>query len=250
MSDSIRVATLNCRNTLDLWHQRRHLLADQLRELQPDVIGLQELRRRPSQSGWIANHAADPAAGRYQRTHAWKGGWWRWAFEGVGTLSLLPVLEHERRGLTLDRAALRTTVRLPSGQPFDIYTTHLHHPPEASDLRGLQAGVLAEWISRRATVPHVLVGDLNGTPDSAELKVLLAGMRSAHVVANGAHPAATFPAPTSAGWGDVGRVIDYILIGPGITVRSAGLAFDKVSADDARVSPSDHYGLVAELTVG
>lgn len=245
----LRVATLNCRNTKDRWPARRWLLTDQLRELAPDIIGLQELRRWPSQGEWIARHAKDPAIGAFSLDSAWKGGWWKWAYEGIGTLALLPVVGRDRLRLGNERVALRTTHRLPGGGELDFYNTHLHHPPRASEARQRQVARLSAWMAGRREVPHILVGDLNANPGSAEIESLRGHLRSAMVLANGAEPERTFPAPSSLAWHDAGHCLDYILVSEGIAVRSARVAFDQVAEGDDRLSPSDHFGLVAEITV-
>lgn len=247
MPGNLRVATLNCRNTADNWPARRPLLAEQVRAALPDIIGLQELRRFPSQGKWIRDHVKDPAAGAYSLDTAWKGGWWKWAYEGVGVLSLFPVTARARLRLGYDRVALRTTHRLPSGRELDFYTTHLHHPPAATVVRQRQAMRLLAWISERRDVPHILVGDLNANPGSKEIGMLSKAMRSAYTAVHGREPDRTFPAPSSLAWHDAGSCLDYIFISEHFAVLDARVAFDQVSPTNDRLSPSDHYGLVAEL---
>ena len=60
----VRIATLNVRNTADGWRRRRELLVRQLLELDPDVIGLQELRSIPDQAASIARQAKRRTQGR------------------------------------------------------------------------------------------------------------------------------------------------------------------------------------------
>lgn len=250
MPDTLRIATLNCRNTKDNWLARREVLAEQLRDLSPDIIGLQELRRWPSQGKWIRDRAKDPAIGAYSLDAAWKGGWWKWAIEGIGTLSRLPVVDRSRLRLGYERVALRTTHRLPGGGELDFYTTHLHHPPRASRQRVRQVERLLAWVGLRGHVPHVLVGDLNANPGSPEIELLYGRMRSALREVHGREPDRTFPAPSSLAWHDAGSCLDYIFVSEGIALQSAAVVFDRVSAANDRVSPSDHFGLVAEIVVG
>lgn len=225
-------------------------MAAQLREVDADIVGLQELRRWPSQGQWIARHARPGGANAYSLTTAWKGGWWKWAWEGIGTLSRIEVTGHARKGLGYDRVVQRTSIRLPGGTEVDVYNTHLHHPPGASRERAMQALRLLSWMARRRHVPRVLMGDLNGEYASPEIRALRdAGLRSVFGAANLDEPTYTFPAPSSRVWGNPGKAIDFILVSDDISVTAARVAFEATSADDERLSSSDHYGIVADLAI-
>jgi endonuclease/exonuclease/phosphatase family metal-dependent hydrolase len=64
---TVRVVTLNCRNTADRWRMRRTLLLRQLVDLQPEVVGLQEVHPAPRPPAAVgprgrARHRAGPDA--------------------------------------------------------------------------------------------------------------------------------------------------------------------------------------------
>ncbi|HEY8489599.1 MAG TPA: hypothetical protein VIO14_01270, partial [Dehalococcoidia bacterium] len=74
-------------------------------------------------------------------------------------------------------------------------------------------------------------------------------LRSAYAAVHGREPPATFPTPLSREWGEFSVVIDYIFVNDLVTVHDAWVAFDRVSAEDPRLAPSDHYGLAATVSV-
>ena len=235
---AVLVATLNVRNTADRWRARAPLLVEQLVELDPDVIGLQEVRRFPDQARRIARQASGDRPWEVRK--APKAGLKR-LWEGIATLSRLPVTGHARLRLGGDsRVAQRITVALPGGRVLDVYNTHLADGDES--LRTSQARRLLAWMDERRDVPQVLVGDLNSRPASAPLRVLTGAgrLRSAYALVHGSEPPRTVPG---------GAVLDYILVNDLIVVLDTWLTFDRPSPADPQPLPSDHFGLAATLRV-
>lgn len=245
----IRVATLNVRNTADRWKARAPLLAAQMAELHPDVIGLQELRRWPSQASSIARRVAAGSDGGddgYGRHRAHKTGLWG-LWEGIAVLSRLPIVGQESRRLGGEhRVAQRVTVRLPGGGRLDVYNVHLASAGE--ELRTTQARHLLGWMDERPTMPQVLLGDFNARPASPTIRAITEVLRSAHADAHGHEPPRTVPTPLRIGAAGGDSVIDFIFVNDGVEVHEAQLAFDRVSATDERLAASDHYGLVATVS--
>jgi endonuclease/exonuclease/phosphatase family metal-dependent hydrolase len=80
-----------------------------------------------------------------------------------------------------------------------------------------------------------------------------AGFRSAHHEANGAEPAVTWPSGLQAPAMDSDgppECLDYIWVRGAIAVEDCRLVFDRPSATDPTVYPSDHFGLAAHVLVG
>ncbi len=236
------VATLNVRHTADRWRARAPLLAEQLVALDPDVIGLQEVRRFPRQARWIAREATR----RRGRPPAWevrtsyKTGVKR-LWEGLAVLTQLPAVDPVRLRLGGDaRVALRVTVELPDGRPLDVYTAHLADGDQA--VRCAQAERLLAWMEKRPDVPQVLVGDLNSAPGSGPLKILGRRLRSAYALVHGSEPIRTSV-------GGRGVVLDYILVNDLVMVLDAWVAFDLPSPRDPGLLPSDHFGVAATLSL-
>ncbi len=237
-STGLVVATLNVRHTADRWRARAPLLVEQLVALDPDLIGLQEVRRFPSQARWIARRAAGAGPGRrpWEVRTAYKTGVKR-LWEGIAVLSRLPVADGARLPLGGDsRVALRVTVTLPGGGRLDLYQTHLADGD--ADLRRAQAQRLLAWMDERPGMAQLVVGDLNSGPGSGPLRVLGRRLRSAYAVVHGSEPRRTVPG---------GAVLDYILVNDLVTVMDAWTTFDRPSPDDPDLLPSDHLGVAARL---
>ncbi|MDP1804952.1 MAG: endonuclease/exonuclease/phosphatase family protein [Acidimicrobiales bacterium] len=241
----MRIATLNLRNTSDRWPARRALLVRQLVALAPDVIAVQELRMVPDQARWITGEVARRSGGRLvyracRRPKTGAAGLW----EGIGVLSRLPVVSTGWLDLRADRrVAQRVTVR-GSGGTLDVYNAHLGLGGEV--LRSAQAQLLIEWMDGRRPGPAVLMGDLNARPGSPTIELLSRRFRSAHVAVHGCEPPFTVPTPLRVGAAGVGSVLDYVFVNDLVEVAGAKLAFDEI---DGPLCASDHYGLVADVTL-
>lgn len=249
--EHIRVGTLNLRNTSDRWSARRRLLFDQLSELGPDILGLQELRRPSLQSRMIV-HAAnaesdDPPHHLYP---AWKTGPRRF-WEGIGVLTDMPVIETVQIDLRSgERVAQRVSIALDDGTLLDFYNTHLSHAADATDERLRQIEIILRHIRARSHRPHIVVGDLNAVPEEPAIQLLATEMRSAYALVHGREPEVTVPSPLSRTWGlEDAKVIDYIFVSCDISVLDAWITFDRIADDDERLTASDHFGIAANILI-
>lgn len=261
MTDRLRVATLN---TLyypqgDRWKARLPVAGAALRELGADVVGLQEIDRAHDRDIALAAlaperrytviRAAETQRDRYPR---------HW--DGVVTLvaaGAAMVEAHRTLRLTHRRIVQALDLRTPGGRLVRFANTHLHHPDglPGFGVRLRQAQAVLGWLddieteAGRADV-EVLVGDLNAIPMEPAIMALRdAGYRSAQEVANG-RDAPTFASGLVAASITPGppRVcIDYIWVRGTARIAAADLAFDRPSADDPTLYPSDHLGIVADL---
>ncbi len=240
----LRVMTANIRHG-DGLDRRVDLTrkAGVIRAARPDVVGLQEVDRHYGQRSGFADQArwlADtlgmdlafgatldldpPAPGRPRRRF------------GNAVLSRHPVVEtenlllprpggHEQRGLL--RAAIQADRHL-----WQIYTTHLQ--PNDGAERLAQARAIADRIGAPDR-PVVLLGDLNATPGTPEIRTLTEGLADAWPAA-GRRCGHTFPAPIPY------RRIDYVLHSRAcraVTVTVAGSLTARVA--------SDHLPVVADF---
>lgn len=247
--DRLHVATLNIRNLADRWEERLPLLLADFAALQPDVIGLQEVVY-PLQQDRLIGAAG---AGEYRAIRGWAGRpeygnsmLLRWGLEPTGG---------ERLDLGLNRSAYRVRLGLPNGTHVLFAVTHLHHEVPAEAERDRQAEALLRWLDDApATDAQVVVGDFNAEPvERTYTRVTVAGFRSAHLEANGAEPAVTWPsglqAPAMDTDGDPG-CLDYIWVRGSAAVEACRLVFDRPAVADPTLYPSDHFGLSARLTIG
>jgi len=138
--------------------------------------------------------------------------------------------ESEQRGL------LVATIKL-GGQKVQIANTHLHVRRED---RLLQTPVVAKALASAQTIPTVLMGDMNARPQEESLPALLTQFRDAWAV-RGEGDGLTSPSTPKA---PARNRIDYILVSPGIEVKSV-----QVDKSEAAVMASDHYPVFAELHI-
>jgi endonuclease/exonuclease/phosphatase family metal-dependent hydrolase len=248
VTDALHVATLNIRNIADRWDERLSLLLADMRALEPDVIGLQEVVY-PMQQDRLIGSAGEA---RYRAHRAWAG-----RPEYGNSVLVREPLEagtEERLELGLNRSAIRVLLRLP-GSTLLFAATHLHHVPADDAQRDEQAARLIEWLAGAPPADaQVVVGDFNAEPgEPACARMRAAGYRSAYAEANGDDPPVTWPsgiqAPGMDTDGDPG-CLDYIWLRGAVRATDARLAFDRPAVGDPTLYPSDHLGLAAHVVVG
>jgi endonuclease/exonuclease/phosphatase family metal-dependent hydrolase len=260
--DQLRVATWN------IWWRHGDLPAREpailatMRELDADIIGLQEVcSREPDQVGWLTEelglHVVAAPGGDDDR------------FTIVNVVaSRWPIIESEWRYLDVGdmpphRTVLRARVDTPAG-PVDLYSTHLSHGFDQSALRQRQVAEIASLVDERrapdgAGLPPILVGDLNAVPDSDEIRALtglapppVPGLVFTDTWAQvGPDDGVTYsdanPYVVDSAWPE--RRLDYVLVSwprprpRGNPVRAWRFGIDPV--DD--VVASDHFGVAVDL---
>ena len=267
----MRILTWNLWWRYGPWQQRGEAIASVVAEVAPDVCGFQEVW-----SAGAENFAADLAARL--------GMHWCWASVlvrgddrsagqelriGNAILSRWPITEPADVPLPTDghpserRLALHARVNAPGGcLPF--FTTHLSYGPGLSALRVQQVRALAGFVRDRAVdcaYPPVVTGDLNAEPESDELR-LLGGVRTAPAVPGLVlFDAWWYAAPNDPGFtwdrrnGYQGNSvipdsrIDYILVGMQREGHGLVRSVRLVGTEPVNgVWPSDHFGVVADLT--
>lgn len=272
----MRVVTWNLWWRFGPWADRQKAVLSVLRDLQPDVVGLQEVWAADGENlaEWLAGElglhwtwAASPASERWQRRIGETG-----VEIGNAVLSRWPVVEREVLRLPappdLDDGRLALYARLDApAHPIPFFTVHLSSPLHASAVRRQQVTSLAEFVAahRAGTgFPPVVTGDFNAAPDSDEIR-LFGGFRTAPAVpgqvffdaweyADPAAPSATWDPANGyvhPGLGPSTR-IDYIHVGAPAGPDGIGTVEHVRRAGDAPVDgvwPSDHAAVVADLTL-
>ncbi|WP_405871808.1 endonuclease/exonuclease/phosphatase family protein [Streptomyces sp. NBC_00005] len=270
----MRVVTWNVWWRFGPWAERQKAVLAVLRELRPDVVGLQEVWAADGENlaGWLAGElglhwtwAASPASERWQRRIGEPG-----VEIGNAVLSRWPVVEQDVLRLPAPedvddgRLALYARLDAPGGQvPF--FTAHLTSHLQASAIRCEQVTALAGFVAARrdgTDFPPVVTGDFNAWPDSDEIR-LFGGTRTSP-----AAPGLVFfdaweyadPAAPSATWDHANPYvhpglgpstrIDYIHVGAPAGPGGAGTVLHVRRAGDGPVGgvwPSDHSAVVADL---
>lgn len=269
----MRVVTWNVWWRFGPWEPRSEAILAVLRELRPDLVGLQEVwgngednlaAHLASELDMYWNWAPSDAPGRWHRRlgdttfDVGDAVLSRWPFTDRAVLRL-PTAGGRDDGHT----ALYTRVDA-SVHPVPFFTTHLDSTLHGSAVRCAQVRALAEFVADHRTgtpFPPVLTGDYNALPDSDEMR-LLSGFRTAPPVpgqvlldaweyADPCAPSVTWDLnnPFAAQIFEPRGRIDYIHVGPpgpgGLGhVRSVRRTGD---GPVNGVWPSDHAAVVADL---
>ncbi|GAA2436576.1 endonuclease/exonuclease/phosphatase family protein [Streptomyces glaucus] len=269
----MRIVTWNLWWRFGPWEARQKAILAVLRDLGPDVVGLQEVWSADGENlaEWLAGAlgmhwtwAASPVPGPWRRRIGDPA-----VDIGNAVLSRWPVVERDvlrlpaPRELDDGRLALYARLAAP-GHQVPFFTAHLASALHASAVRRDQAAALARFVARHrgdTGFPPVVTGDFNAWPDSDEIR-LLGGYRTAPAVpgqvlfdawqyAEPGAPDATWDAanPYVAAGHEPSARIDYIHVGP---PGPGGLGHVRAvrRAGDGPVDgvwPSDHAAVVADL---
>ncbi len=277
-----RIATLNIWNKAGPWAERLPLIREQLVELSPDILGLQEVLRlvpdeqAPPEPTPSNDQASEIAEGlgyniAYGIAADYSGG----LKFGNALLTRYKILDSRTFRLPgadsgETRSLLYTLLETPWGrQP--VFVTHLNWKLHHGVVRTKQAVYAAERIFVLAPVeadflPPVLMGDFNADPAADEIRYL----KGQHVIdgrsiyfadvwdyAEPAGPGFTYARDNAYALknGEPNRRIDYIFVrGPDRQMRGEPLnvrrAFDRrVPGKEGPLWASDHYGVVCDLTM-
>jgi endonuclease/exonuclease/phosphatase family metal-dependent hydrolase len=213
-------------------------LAAVINRSKPDLVALQEVDVGVKRSGRI--HEAQllgeltGMAVQYGPTQHFEGGLF-----GNAVLTRLPILEVLIQPLpytestpelvTYPRGAIAVTVRGPNDRPLRFISTHFQH--NVAEDRVAEAKAINElFASGDASIPTILAGDMNATPDAEPIQILLE--RWSNASDDPPSPSAPSVKPSSR--------IDYIFYRPdaGIRVVDAKV-IDEAMASDHRPVQAD-----------
>jgi endonuclease/exonuclease/phosphatase family metal-dependent hydrolase len=271
----IRVATWNLWWRFGPWRQRRDAIAAVLAETRPDICGLQEVWATSTENlaagladeldmYWI--WAASPAPERWQRRIDDPT-----IQIGNAILSRWPISDEASQPLPAGsgkdecRTVLFGRVQSPAGAvPF--FTTQLCSAIGQSAVRCRQVAAVSRFVAAHASsaFPPVVTGDFNAEPDADEMR-LLGGYKTTPVVPGLVLiDAWRYADPQISGWTwdrrnpfvaatlEPDARIDYILVGmPTATGGGHVQSVQLIGHEPVHgVWPSDHAGLLAELSAG
>src|SRR5215472_16544442 len=146
-----RVATLNLEQDHKRWDARRHLIDEEVANLRPDILALNEVSIALQSARGLRKSAAELTGVHYnlvQQTRANSLS----KIEGEALLTRFPVLETGNLDYqTRDIVALVARV-LIGDAPLDVYVTHLYMSRGDDSLRLFQVQQLLAWIDTRDDV--------------------------------------------------------------------------------------------------
>jgi endonuclease/exonuclease/phosphatase family metal-dependent hydrolase len=245
---TFRVAFLNLEQDHRRWEMRRHLIVEQLTELNPDIFAMNEVCIHAQTARWLQRQVTLSTGTRFALIQQSKtnGGS---RVEGEGVLTCFPIVESANLDYeTLNYVALVARMEIDE-RLLDVYVTHLYKSTGDESLRVFQVQQLLEWIDSRDDVDaQIVCGDFNAAPDKPAARLM------AKTFAATQHGATAFTAlADDAGeiahpyWQRMDRSIDYIWRRGAITSTNSGLCFDRPDAQDETLWPSDHVGVWADL---
>lgn len=253
---ALRVVTFNVRHDTqsdgsNRWENRRSRVADLLRSLSPDLVGLQELCRHqldfllealPGYSSVGVGRDDGQSAGEFcpvlyrsDRFASLEGGTF-WLSETPDTPGSSAWASSHCRICSWVRLSDRRTY-----QGLFVLNTHLDHVSQ--EARERSWAVLAERIQERISpLPVILMGDFNAPPDNLAIRQITAPESPTPVDALALHGDAGSPKGTFHGFTGKpdDQPIDYIFLSPEWKVAEC-----RVVRDDPRAS--DHFPLLAVI---
>ncbi len=244
LSAPITVVTLNLWHDKQDWPRRQQVVLDVLREIDPDVVLLQEVLQDqglPNQAQslaealghrWQYRFYSNDAEGRARRYG--NAILTRHRIVAIGQQALEPREDYRVAGFA------RLDI---GGRPLNVYVTHLHHEAQGAALRQRQAeGVMAFVAATREGAPSLVGGDFNTADDAPELQSIAGGYDSACAPV----PACAAMSTLNPHMGHPPRRIDHLFIQRGaFRVQEARVLFDQ--PDGEGVWASDHFGVLATL---
>ena len=194
------------------------VLAKDIAEVDPDIIGLQEVDMKTTRIGGVdAVEIMAKKAGykyyRFSKSINLKGGGY-----GTAILSKFPIEEYQTVALESGKHEKRSVghaVLRVRGKRLDFFNTHLSY--ESTKVRAGQFAAIADMTAKCER--YVVTGDFN-TSDFAEFAVF----KGATLANNAQHSLPTFP--------ESSMPIDNIVLSKG---------FELISTDIRKNDHSDHY---------
>jgi endonuclease/exonuclease/phosphatase family metal-dependent hydrolase len=246
----LRVATLNLEQDHKRWDARRPLIVAEIGRLKPDVMAFNEIcvpRQTARGLAATATELTGVAYGLVQQTKTNNLS----KVEGEALVTRFRVIETGNLDYQARDMVALVARLMVGGTPLDVYVTHLYMSRGEDSLRLYQVQQLLAWIDSRAGVPAIVCGDFNAILTTPSAALMASRFRPSQTAPTAFTPLAGADGTVSHPyWPRMDRCIDYIWVSPGIAIHASGVCFDKPSADDPSLWPSDHAGVWADVEVG
>lgn len=249
-STPISVMTYNIWNDNENWPARLTHMLSEIRILNPDLIGLQEVIQRstlPNQAQTLADSlgyyyyfsSVDPVTSEKRY--------------GNAILSRYPLLETNWRHLQPEddyRIAVHAKIEI-AGNIIDFYNTHLHNTAVNAQIREQQITDLYDFIDETSTSDYIFVtGDYNANPDWDEMELMYEDFYDVYPFFHEDHLEPDH-STLNFNLGHQQRRIDYIFFNKAaekmLIPQSAEIVIDQ--PDENGIYGSDHFGVLATFNL-
>jgi endonuclease/exonuclease/phosphatase family metal-dependent hydrolase len=260
----LKIVTINILSDLSRWSQRRELIARGLKELNPDVVALQEVRLPQNPANWLADQLGFEHIFLSHATRSTP------PEEGIALISRIPFAETGTLDLRSQGRVAQSVLLEISGISIVIANGHYFWQPGDSEARLEQVKILLNWLEAMPGNPYLVAcGDFNGTPDSRAIRRMRERFQSAYMTVHGREPEYTTPTPLPRSFFSMLRTaigfskylltkdfslrwfgtLDYIFVDPGLNVRDSQVVLNQPDPNEPRIYPSDHFGIYAEIGI-
>ncbi|TVQ15380.1 MAG: choice-of-anchor D domain-containing protein [Bacteroidetes bacterium] len=249
-SVSLSVLTYNIWFDNQNWPARFAHMLSEIRDLDPDIIGLQEVIQRANLDNQ-AQMLAD-SLGYYYYFSSVDGEASPQRF-GNAIVSRFPIEESNWRALQpLNdyRTAAHARINV-EGNTIDIYNTHLHNAAVNTHIREQQILDMLDFIEETSSSEYIIVtGDFNANPDWEEMELMYEDFQDVYPLFHENH---LDPEHGTLNYhlGHQQRRIDYIFFNKAkqetFVPTSAEVVIDE--PDDNGIYGSDHFGVFANFDI-
>lgn len=249
-STSLSVLTLNIWFDQGNWPARFALMLEEIRRLDPDIIGLQEVIQRATldnQAQQMADSlgyyyyfdSVDPVERDQRFGNAILS---RYPIEATNFRALNPLNQY--------RKVVHARVNV-DGHTVDVYNTHLHNAQFDNHIREEQIAHMLEFIDETNSGGLIVVtGDYNANPDWPEMSLMYEGFTDVYPLFHANHLSPEH-ATLNHHLGHQQRRIDYVFFDKQSSDRLAPLSAEVVldEPDANGVYASDHFGVFAAFNI-
>jgi len=243
-----RVVTLNLEQDHKRWDQRRPLVVEGMKALDPEIIALNEVSiarqsARDLQKRLRSAEGIDYNLVQQTRVNALA------SVEGEALLTRFAVVETGNLDFRTRDMVAQVARILVGGKPLDVYVTHLYMSRGDDSLRLFQVQQLLAWIDERNDISDCIVcGDFNATLDMPSAALMASRFRLSQTAPTAFTPlAGPDGAISHPYWPRMDRCIDYIWTTGAIETVASGVCFNKPHSADPSLWPSDHAGVWADF---